>query len=82
LSKRQQTRRNAPAGAGTVNNIATTLGSNKDNTRAQKGPSTSPTREAGATTSYFSKMATGCRVLNISPYVIEFPTLEMQEQVQ
>jgi hypothetical protein len=28
--------------------------------RSDEGPSTSPTGEAGATTSYFSKMETGC----------------------
>jgi hypothetical protein len=50
--------------------------------RSSEEPSTSLTGEAGATMSYFSKMEIGRRVLNISPNVIEFPGLEMQEKVQ
>jgi hypothetical protein len=50
--------------------------------KSGEAPSTSQIEEARATTSYFSEMTTGRKVLNISPDVIEFPIPEMQEQVQ
>jgi hypothetical protein len=48
--------------------------------KSDEGPSTSPTREGRAATSYFSKKETWRKVLKISPDVIEFPTLRCRSR--
>jgi hypothetical protein len=48
--------------------------------RSDEEPSTSLTREEGATYSYFSQMATWHKVSKIAPNMIEFLTPEMQDQ--
>jgi hypothetical protein len=47
---------------------------------SSEGPTTSVTREVGATTYYMSKIEEGNIVLNISPDSSELPTLDMKEQ--
>jgi hypothetical protein len=48
--------------------------------RSSKEPTTSATREEGATTSYLSDITIVHRVLNIPPDEIDFPTPNMQEK--
>jgi hypothetical protein len=47
-----------------------------------EGPSMSPIGEARNTNPFLSKLAVGCRVLKIKLYVVDFPMLELQEEMK